>query len=814
MTIGRPTIPTGHHRSFPLRLAALAVAVNVFACALAGMALYTSHQNHRRAAEVTSQNLAQVLEHNISATIERIDDALSVIAEEMARQERSGRPDEAALHATMTYQLTRTAGIVGLRTANAQGQVTRVLGGGALLSHVTDRDYYLRLRDDPAAGLVISPPVFGRISNQWIVVLARRLDKADGSFAGIVFAPVPLDRLIRSFAMLDLGSKGAVSLRDSAGAVIARYPDTLADGQTAIGRREVSPGLRDALNNTPQGATFPTVAALDGVRRIVSYRKVTDYPLFIALGLAEEDYLADWRTELARTILLLGLFAVLSAISAHWVLRNWRAKEAALERASLASARLGAVLGSAPIGLAIVDEDRHVLEANQALADIFGVPPNTLKGNQTRVLYSNSDDFHALGERAYPLIWAGETFADTIAMQRHDGTTLWCRLVGRKVDADAPELGVVWVFEDITEQLRGEEEIRRLASYQKAILDNTPLGIAILSAERVIIQANDAFCAIYGRQGEQLAGQPASILYADAAQSEDVRSRAQPVVMGGGTFCDDVLMCRSDGTRVWVRQVARLVDVNQPELGVVWAAQDVSTLKELNESLLRSNAELERFAYVASHDMRQPLRMISSYIGLIQRRLGDNADEELREFLGYAVDGAQRMDRMIVDLLDYSRLGRQSSPRQEVALADPLDRALNSLAAAIAETGAQVSVPEHLPTLVGSASELERLFLNLIGNALKFRAPDRAPHVTVECGKGDGEWVISVADNGIGIDPAQHDRLFTLFSRLVAAHQYEGTGIGLAACRKIAEHHGGRIWVESPPGGGTIFRVALPRQRG
>ncbi|HLO77565.1 MAG TPA: ATP-binding protein, partial [Magnetospirillum sp.] len=204
---------------------------------------------------------------------------------------------------------------------------------------------------------------------------------------------------------------------------------------------------------------------------------------------------------------------------------------------------------------------------------------------------------------------------------------------------------------------------------------------------------------------------------------------------------------------------------------------------------------------------------ISSYIGLIKRRLQAEDDAELHEFLGYAIDGAQRMDRMIIDMLDYSRIGRQSTPFQDVDLSQAVKQALSSLSAGIAESGAEIVVETPLPTVTGSASEIERLFQNLIGNAIKFRAQGRPPSVTINCRDGGNEWIISIADNGIGIDPAMHGRLFALFSRLVSQQQYEGTGIGLAACRKIAEHHGGRIWVESARDQGSVFHVALSKQR-
>lgn len=929
-------------KSFPSRLIALTVAVNLFAVVLAALALGNSYGHQRQTAETVSQNLAQVLEQSIAATIERADDALLAVAEEYRRQDRQGTRDDAAMLMLMERHNQRTPGIVGLRTADADGVVRHIVGGPrAGVAMIADRDYFTRLRPPGSGDPVISEPIFGRITNQWIIVLARRLEHADGRFAGVVFAPLALNYISQTFAALDLGPHGAVSLRDSTLTTIARYPDTLVTGESAIGSREASRELRDMVAGARNAGTFSTNAAIDNVPRTASYRRVADYPLYVVVGLAAEDYLEDWWAELARTTLLLTVFLGLSIWGARWMLRSWRDEERALERASQATTRLEAVLGSAPIGLAIVDQDRRIQEANAALAAIFGVDSDGLHGATTQALYASEEEFQALGARAYPTVRSGRTYSETISMCRRDGSRFWCKLNGRQVDPERPELGNVWIFEDITEQTattqalrdseerfrvlvdgvrdyailrldsggvvrtwnqgaralkgyeadeiigqpftcffppedvrdgvperaleqarrlgrhemegwrlrkdgsrfwastvltvlhgngggdfaeitrditeqrRTAEEIRRLASYQKAILDNTPVGIAILSLERTIMQANPAFCAIYGREGEDLSGQPAAILYGDPDQSRDVKDRAYPLVTNGGTFADDVLMSRRDGGSVWVRLVAQLVDSDHPELGVVWTAQDISALKELNESLLRSNAELERFAYVASHDLRQPLRMISSYMGLVERRLKKDGqlDDEMREFLGYAVDGAQRMDRMIIDMLDYSRIGRQSSPMEELPLQAPLDRALGNLAAAITESGAEIAIPAPLPQVVGSASELERLFQNLIGNAIKFRAEGRPPRVGIRCEENPADWTISVTDNGIGIDPAQSDRLFALFSRLVSPQQYEGTGIGLAACRKIAEHHGGRIWVEPAAGGGSVFRVTLARRR-
>ncbi|MCR6629859.1 MAG: PAS domain S-box protein [Magnetospirillum sp.] len=796
-------------RVFAGKLAVLVLVINAFAVILAGLALQHSHGLHVQRAAAASQNLAHILEKHFATTIEAIDDALLAVVDEVERQNAQGRRDGDAVQAVLDRRLRRMSAAQGLRVTDSIGHIVHNAGVAADRSgFVGDRAYFLQSRDDPQAGLVMSAPVYGRLNGTWVVVFARRLNDAQGHFAGIVYAPVPVDEFSAAISALDLGPRGAVAVRDASLAVIARYPAT-SGGGTVIGSTAVSDEMREAVASHPQGGTYTAHAALDGVERTLSYRKIGDRPLYVLVGLATADYLADWQRELWVNLILLGLFLPLTAAAAAWIFRAWREKGRALERAGVVSARLQAVLTNTPIGLVIVDQQRCIREANGALADMFGIHGGALCGQSTQVLYASAEEFAELGRRAYPVVERGETFSDVVMMRRASGGEFWCRLIGGMVDQRAPELGYVWIFEDITEQRRAEADIRRLLSYQQAILANTPVGIAIVGLDRTIMHANEAFCRIYGRDGETLTGRPASILYADPAQHEAVGNSAYPVICAGGTFSGDVLMSRRDGSKIWVRLVAHLVDVDQPELGVAWAAEDISTLKELNESLLRSNADLERFAYVASHDLRQPLRMISSYIGLIQRRLGGALDGEIQEFMGYVTDGAQRMDRMIVDLLDYSRIARRGGEIQPVALADAVARARDSLAHAILDARAEIVVAGDLPVVNGSASELERLFQNLIGNALKFRTPDVAPHIEIGCRAGDGEWIVSVRDNGIGIDPADFDRLFTLFSRLVPQTRYEGTGIGLAACRKIAEHHGGRIWVDSEPGRGSTFHVAL-----
>jgi len=253
----------------------------------------------------------------------------------------------------------------------------------------------------------------------------------------------------------------------------------------------------------------------------------------------------------------------------------------------------------------------------------------------------------------------------------------------------------------------------------------------------------------------------------------------------------------------------RIVD----ELEVSRSAR--ALLDEQTAELRRSNAELEQFAYVASHDLQEPLRKVASFCQLLEKRYGDQLDERGLEYIGFAVDGAKRMQALINDLLTFSRVGRLGTTETEVNLDATLDAGLANLATAIEESNAEIVRPQQpLPQIAGDPTLLTMLWQNLIGNAVKFRHKDRPPRVVIECRPGtgdhDGEWVFTMSDNGIGIPAEFTDKVFVIFQRLHGRDVYAGTGVGLALVRKITEHHGGTIRIDTSYTDGTRFEFTLP----
>jgi signal transduction histidine kinase len=295
------------------------------------------------------------------------------------------------------------------------------------------------------------------------------------------------------------------------------------------------------------------------------------------------------------------------------------------------------------------------------------------------------------------------------------------------------------------------------------------------------------------------------------------RLRREALTVTGGAF--DTPLTQSgpqdirDLSSVLDAMRAKLVrSIDNTERQRVELLRQKETLDTQAEELRRSNEELEQFAYVASHDLQEPLRKVASFCQLIEKRYDDALDDRGRQYIHYAVDGAKRMQVLINDLLTFSRVGRVNDRRERVELQACLDSALDRLEYAVQESGARIK-QRPLPAVTGDPTLLSMLWQNLVGNALKFRSPEREPEISISWAPDPdqpGFVRVSVADNGIGIPPAFAEKVFVIFQRLHSREAYSGTGIGLALCKKIVEHHGGRIWIDLEREVGTRFTFTLP----
>lgn len=340
-----------------------------------------------------------------------------------------------------------------------------------------------------------------------------------------------------------------------------------------------------------------------------------------------------------------------------------------------------------------------------------------------------------------------------------------------------------------TQQLQISE-----ANY-RALLETSADAMLVVDRDGTVRFVNPAVGALFGRRAEDLLGEPF-----DLPEGTGETSEVEIVRGDGGTAVAEmrVVETRWEGESAYLASLRDITDRVRAE----------ERLKKTLADLERSNRDLELFAYVASHDLQEPLRMVSSYVQLLARRYKGQIGTDADEFIAYAVDGAKRMQKMINDLLTYSRVGTRGKPFEPTRCKAILDQVLANLKVAIGESDAVIT-HDPLPTVMADDSQLIQVLQNLIDNAIKFRS-DQSPRVHIGVERQDGEWLFSVRDNGIGIGPQYYERIFVIFQRLHTREEYSGTGMGLAICRKIVERHGGRIWVESESGKGSTFYFTIP----
>ena len=303
----------------------------------------------------------------------------------------------------------------------------------------------------------------------------------------------------------------------------------------------------------------------------------------------------------------------------------------------------------------------------------------------------------------------------------------------------------------------------------------------------------------------------------DPSDKERANQVFTDALKGAGDYQDVFSIIRGDGEKRYIRAYSKIErDQEGKALKAIGINIDITdqkiageNLQKLNDELLRSNKELENFAYIASHDLQEPLRMITSFSQLLEKRYSDKLDQEAHEFIKFVVDGATHMQHLINDLLDYSRITTQAGILKEVDMNTPVKRAIDNLQMKIEDCHAKITVGD-LPVVIGDELHLVRLLQNLVENALKFSKPGN-PFVEIACKSDFNAWLFSVKDNGIGMDKKNQDKIFDIFQRLNSREKYPGTGMGLAICKKIVEQHGGKIWVDSEPDNGTTFFFTIKK---
>jgi PAS domain S-box-containing protein len=505
-------------------------------------------------------------------------------------------------------------------------------------------------------------------------------------------------------------------------------------------------------------------------------------------------------------------------------IRDISVRKAAEEHLAQMEGRYRGLLEAAPDAMVVVNQSGEIVLLNVQAEKQFGYRRDELLGQMVKNIIPEGFAERLVAD-------ALRSTEDALAQQigtgieltalRKDGSEFPIEIMLSPLDSIEGIL-VTAAIRDISVRKAAEKHLAQTSrelSVKLQLLDSVFEGttdfIYVRDLEHHFALANSATAKLFGRSVKELLGRSMRELLPKSS-FDAVAQSDQEVVRTGATCTVDEVAEIEGIQRHFLTTKSPYRDAEQRTIGTIGISREITERKRSEDRLAktmaelkRSNDELQQFAYVASHDLQEPLRMVASYTQLLAKRYKGQLDSDADEFISYAVDGSNRMQRMIQDLLAYSRAGTNGSALRKISSDDSLNAAIANLRGAVEDSGAIVT-HDPLPAITTNDTQLTQVFQNLVGNAIKYRGA-RVPNVHVSAARnGGGEWIFSVRDNGLGIDSQYFEKIFVLFQRLHGREEFKGTGIGLTICKKIVERLGGRIWVESRPGIGSTFYFALP----
>jgi PAS domain S-box-containing protein len=533
---------------------------------------------------------------------------------------------------------------------------------------------------------------------------------------------------------------------------------------------------------------------------------------------------ANRRLGQTKTGLILGtVLGLFIAAAAGWSVQRETSRRGLAERhLSQMEGRYRGLLEAAPDAMVVVNQGGEIVLLNVQAEKQFGYHRDELVGQKVNNIIPDgfAERLIADGTRS-----AAEALAQQIGTgieliaRRKDGTEFPIEIMLSPLES-AEGILVTAAIRDISVRKKAETHLAQMEGRYRGLLEAAPDAMVVVNQAGEIALLNVQAEKQFGYSRDELVGQQVKNIipegFAERLIADGTRSAAEALAQQIGTGIE-LIARRKDGSEFPIEIMLSPLESAEGIL-VTAAIRDISERKKSEEHLLktvgelkRSNEELQQFAYVSSHDLQEPLRMVASYTQLLAKRYKGRLDSDADEFIAFAVDGCNRMQGLIQDLLAYSRAGTTGKALCEVSGEGALQGALTNLRITIEQSGAVVS-HDSLPAITTDETQLTQVFQNLVGNAIKYRSAE-VPRVHVSAAKNGGnEWIFSVRDNGLGIAPQYFERIFILFQRLHGRNEFEGTGIGLAICKKVLERLGGRIWVESQLEKGSTFYFALPER--
>ncbi|MDR3629430.1 MAG: PAS domain S-box protein [Desulfocapsaceae bacterium] len=815
---------------FTIKLIAGVVLVNLLVTVFVGMSLFRIRQQYVKDATLSTQNLAQSVEINVSGTFEKIDRVLFSVEIEAEKQIANGGINREALNEYIAKQHVRLPEIGAIRVTNEQGEVVYGTGNPTIsLANVSDRDYFRQLYENPEAGLVVSKPVIGRIAGKWMIALSRRISQPDGSIAGVVYSTVLMDYIDTLFSSLEIGKHGVIGIRDADLGLVTFFPKTQGK-KDEIGSRILNHRLVELIMTKPETGTYTAVSEWDDIERTLTYQKIGPYPLYMFVGRATTDYLAPWYREIVRSLALLALFFLISAFSARQIYCR-RTKEIwAMESLRQSEERFRVLIEHAPEAILVydLDQDRYVA-ANLKAETLFGCIRAELMRKNIQFFYKmdppDKQEAQAAVTTYVEQAMAGEKIDFETAVHSADGRNPTCEVHLVRLPSEQSRLLRISLI-DITERRRARELLRASESKFRALADNSPLAICMATGiEQNAVYINHTFLTLFGYSLNELHCMAKwwPRAYPEEAYRSQVSEEWQRrVEYAIETESDmepmETFVTSKDGSVKNILWDFRIVGNDTIAFGL-----DLTELRRTEAQLHQSQKmeSLGRLAAGIAHDFNN---MLSIILGAAELSLTDTPEESgTGQHLMAIKTAAERSRDITRQLLAFSRKGIIEP--KPISLNAQISTSQKNMGRLIGEDVTLTFHPDPASDLWKvkiDPSQLDQILMNLVANArdampdggaLTFETANISIHDEYNClytKARPGDYIqLTVSDTGCGMDRETREHIFEPF--FTTKNVGKGTGLGLATVYGIITQNNGFINCYSEPGQGTVFRIYFPR---
>ena len=819
-----------------LLFGSVAMVVLLVAGLALGMLIH-QYQSAQARALLTAQNITQLVEQDIQGLIDGFDLTLQASTDEIGRQLASGKPDRKAISQYLARLQRRTPYMDLLRATDASGDA--LYGEGVTMppANNSDREYFIRLRENPQAGVLITKPIFGKIAQRWLWMAVRRINKPDGSFGGVVYGAFHTDSLERRLSQVELPANSVITLRDAELVLIARATTSKSD-QIPVGDKKLSTAFQAALQANPvAGSYLSDASTVDGEIRFYSYKRNPQYQFTALTGIGRDSAMAEWWTQARAVVVAVLAFLLVSLILARQIARSWRRHDEYLQviednRKSLSEAQEVARLGHFVFDLATA-----TWNSSKSLDALLGIDPDFPRDREHLLALLHVDDRIEFLTIADELKSSRKVFEAQYKINRHNDQQLrWMDCRARySFDSAGKPINLIASVQDVTERKLAEQALRQSQEQFIQVVEQNPLPMAIVSLDGRIEYINHKAVDAFGYEVAQLpdAGTWWQHAYPDEVARERVRAQwmdavgsSLPMPDGEVTQHENKVTCSDGSVKTMAVSKVRIGD----KLLVIF---DDVTEYRLIEAKLRDAKEIaeaanqSKSAFLAnmSHEIRTPMNAILGLTQLIQQQLGRPSESErrhgelvLRDQITKIDGAAKHLLAIINDILDLSKIEAGKLVLEEGAF-DP-SQVMTSVTQMIAERAAAKKLEVSLntsslpPRLYGDAMRLRQILLNFISNAIKFTDRGR---VCIDASVIETTAIMQrlrfeITDTGIGMNADECTRLFRAFEQAESSttRRFGGTGLGLAIAHRLAHLMGGQVGARSTPGQGSSFWCEVP----